>query len=46
MCDEENLELGEDMFTKMTVVDCLRSIGNKLIMYYNDFPLINRTFLS
>ena len=42
---EGDLELGEDQVPQITVVDCLRSIGNKPITYENSFPLENWIFL-
>ena len=43
--DEGDLELCEDPITGITVVNCLRIIGKKLITYENKLPLIKRTFI-
>ena len=44
--DEGDLKLGEDPIPGITVVNCLRIIGKKLITYENTLPLIKRTLIS
>ena len=45
VCDEWNLELGEDKVTRMTVVNFLKNIGSKPITYDNTLPLRKRLLL-
>ena len=45
VCHEGDLGLGKDMVPQMTVVSCLKSIFNNLIMYENDTPLRKRAFI-
>ena len=46
MWGEGDLELGKDTVPQMTVINCLRRIGNKPITYDNSFPPKNQIFLS
>ena len=45
VCDEGDLELGEDIYPRMTVVNVLKSISSKLITQKKSFPLIKRLLL-
>ena len=46
MWDEGDLEFVEDPIPEFTVVNCLRGIGKKHIMYENASPLRKRELLS
>ena len=43
---EGDLELGWDPNPQIITVNCLRRIGNNLITFKNEFPLINNTLMS
>ena len=45
VCDEGDLELGEDPVPQTTVACCLKRIGGKPITYDNAFPLSYWVFL-
>ena len=45
MCDEGDLELGEDMVPQMKVVNGFKRISSKPITYDNAFPLRKRAML-
>ena len=42
VCDEGDLELGEDYGPRITVNNCLKRIGGKAITYQCDFFMRNR----
>ena len=46
VCDEGYLELVEDPIPWMTVANCLKFIGRKMITYDNSLLLRKRPFLS
>ena len=46
VCDAYFLELGDDIFPRQTVTNCLQRIGSKLITYENASPLRNQALLS
>ena len=42
VCDEGDLELGEDYGPRITVINCLKRIGGKAITYQCDFFMRKR----
>ena len=46
MWDEGDLDLVENPITQMTVINCLRRIGNNPITYDKYFHMKNHTFIS